>query len=144
MASGGSSATWYKDAPEWLLEARKDIGTYEKLPNGKSNPKVLKWFAESGHSWVKNAITTPWCAAWTGAKLKAGGFGCTGSLMARSHLDFGAPVKGEPQIGDLCVTWRDSVWAHVEAAFADVQAGQRAQPTIAGLIAELPAIVWPD
>jgi hypothetical protein len=39
--------------------------------------------------------------------------------------------------------WRDQVWAYAYAELAKVQAGQRQQPTVADLIAELPAITWP-
>jgi len=39
--------------------------------------------------------------------------------------------------------WRDAVWTYAYAELAKVQAGQRAQPTVTDLIAELPAIIWP-
>jgi len=41
------------------------------------------------------------------------------------------------------VAWRDAVWAHAIAALEDVQAGTRAVPDAAELIAELPEIAWP-
>ncbi len=41
------------------------------------------------------------------------------------------------------VAWRDAVWAYAYAELAKVMAGERAQPTIDVLIAELPAMVWP-
>jgi hypothetical protein len=41
------------------------------------------------------------------------------------------------------VTWRDQVWVYAYTELAKVQAGQRPQPTIENLIAELPAITWP-
>ena len=39
--------------------------------------------------------------------------------------------------------WRDAVWAYAYGELAKVMAGERAQPTIGVLIAELPAMVWP-
>ena len=42
----------------------------------------------------------------------------------------------------LCV-WRSLVWAHCYQVLADVQAGTRAIPTAAQLIAELPALDLP-
>lgn len=42
------------------------------------------------------------------------------------------------------VAWRDEVWAYVLVELAKVQAGQRAQPTIPELIAELPTIKGPE
>jgi hypothetical protein len=41
------------------------------------------------------------------------------------------------------ISWRDSVWAHVFAQLALVESGQRPEPTVAALVAELPPIVWP-
>lgn len=41
------------------------------------------------------------------------------------------------------IAWRDAVWAYAYAQLAAVQAGQRAQPTVAEILAELPAITWP-
>ena len=41
------------------------------------------------------------------------------------------------------IAWRDQVWIYAYTELAKVQGGQRAVPTIDGLIAELPAIQWP-
>jgi hypothetical protein len=41
------------------------------------------------------------------------------------------------------VPWRDAVWVYAFAELDKVQNGQRPQPSIAEIIAELPAIVWP-
>lgn len=40
-------------------------------------------------------------------------------------------------------TWRDAAWAHCYQAMADVQNNLRQPPTVAELVAELPAMVWP-
>lgn len=40
------------------------------------------------------------------------------------------------------VAWRSAVWATVFAALSEVQSGKRQVPTVAELIAELPAIEW--
>jgi hypothetical protein len=42
------------------------------------------------------------------------------------------------------VTWRDSVWVYVYTKLALVEAEARTQPTVAGLVEELPAIEWPE
>lgn len=42
------------------------------------------------------------------------------------------------------VAWRDAVWLYAHAQLAAVQAQEREQPTVEGLIAELPEIVWPE
>lgn len=41
------------------------------------------------------------------------------------------------------VAWRDSVLRHAYEQFAAVQGGARTQPTIAGMVSELPTISWP-
>jgi len=40
------------------------------------------------------------------------------------------------------IAWRDQVWAYSYAQLAEVEAGQREQPSIADFIVELPAIEW--
>lgn len=41
------------------------------------------------------------------------------------------------------VTWRDAVWSHALAELDKVLSGEREQPTVEALIAELPKLVWP-
>lgn len=41
------------------------------------------------------------------------------------------------------VAWRDAVWAYAYQELARVMGGERAQPTVAEIIAELPLISWP-
>lgn len=41
------------------------------------------------------------------------------------------------------VAWRDAVWACAYAELDKVQAGEREQPSVAEIIAELPAMIWP-
>lgn len=52
-------------------------------------------------------------------------------------------VPGWAEEAAAFVAWRDAVWMHVFAQLALVQSGERTQPTVADLIAELPAISWP-
>jgi hypothetical protein len=40
-------------------------------------------------------------------------------------------------------SWRSAVWTYATAELGRVMAGERAQPTVAEFIAELPAFVWP-
>ena len=41
------------------------------------------------------------------------------------------------------VAWRDEVWAYAYQELARVMAGDREQPTVGAMLAELPAISWP-
>ena len=78
------------------------------------NPTIVGWFAEIGHSWVKDDEMA-WCACFVNACLKRAGFPHTGKLNARSFLDYGEGVT-EPKIGDLVVLWRkgrSSVYGHI-------------------------------
>jgi hypothetical protein len=42
------------------------------------------------------------------------------------------------------IAWRDQVWEQAYVKMASVQAGQIPQPTVADVVASLPAIVWPS
>ena len=41
------------------------------------------------------------------------------------------------------VAWRDAVWTYAYQELARVQGGERTQPSVAEIIAELPLISWP-
>lgn len=58
------------------------------------------------------------------------------SYAASTHTKYG------PE-GRACLAWREVCWDYCYQVLADVQAGIRAIPTTAGLVAELPAMVWP-
>jgi len=45
--------------------------------------------------------------------------------------------------GQAGVEWRDAVWAYCYNALNDVSEGLRTQPTVEGLVAELPQMTWP-
>lgn len=57
------------------------------------------------------------------------------------------PGDPDPQYnadGRAARAWRSAVWRYVNAELDKVLAGERAQPSVAELIAELPVIVWPE
>lgn len=66
--------------------AQKDIGTWEWADG--HNPKVVQYFHDVGHEWVKDDETA-WCAAFVGAMLKRAGMPHTGKLNARSYCEWG-------------------------------------------------------
>lgn len=45
--------------------------------------------------------------------------------------------------GQAGVAWRDAAWAKCYEVLTAVGAGTRTQPTVAELLAELPAMDWP-
>lgn len=81
--------------------ARKEIGTWEWADG--HNPKIVKWFADAGHSWVTDDETA-WCAAFVGAMLKAANQPNTGKLNARSYLDLGEVIDlPQAREGDIVI-----------------------------------------
>ena len=86
--------------------AKKDLGTWEW--GDGHNPKVVQYFKDVGHGWVKDDETA-WCAAFVGAMLKRAGMPHTGKLNARSYKDWGDPIDIEhAEPGDIVVFWRES------------------------------------
>lgn len=85
--------------------ALKDLGTWEWGEG--ANPKIIQYFKDVGHAWVKEDETA-WCAAFVGAMLKRSGEAHTGALDARSYLKWGKGVD-EPKEGDVVVFWRQNV-----------------------------------
>lgn len=91
---------------EFLKIGFGEIGT--KGISGEShNQKIVNYFNEIGHTWVKDDETA-WCAAFlswvfqktTGEKLNL--------ISARAFLNIGkATVK--PELGDIAVFWREAV-----------------------------------
>lgn len=66
--------------------------------------------------------------------------GYDGVLSAASYAAVAGPFQAE---GVSFAAWRSACWAHCYAVLADVQAQTRPQPTVADLLAELPARVLP-
>jgi uncharacterized protein (TIGR02594 family) len=89
--------------------ALKEVGTVEWAEG--SNPKVVAYYRDAGHSEVKDDAVA-WCAAFVGAMLKRAGYPNTGSLAARSYLNWGEAVDPQKaQLGDICVFQRGgSTW----------------------------------
>ncbi len=70
------------------------------------NPKVLKYFKETGHSWI-NDDETAWCSAFMNWVAMTAGAKTSGKLNARSWLSVGKEVES-PEKGDVAVFWRGS------------------------------------
>jgi len=89
--------------PTWMPIAQSYVGT-DEIRGSKDNPVIVKYFDDVGHGWVKDD-ETPWCAAFVGAVLEESGHKSSGSLAARSYLDWGHKVD-RPKYGDIVVFWR--------------------------------------
>lgn len=82
------------DIPLWLKLALHEVGTKE-TPGRKNNPVVQNYYHDAVNA-HNMADEVPWCAAFVGAMLKRAGFKPSGSLMARSYLNWGIPVEAKP------------------------------------------------
>ena len=91
--------------PKWLELAWRDDGVREKK-GSLSNPTVMRYYRDVGADWVKGDDVA-WCAAFVGSCLERGGAGSTRSLMARSYLKWGRPLK-YPKNGAVAVFSRGS------------------------------------
>lgn len=90
--------------------ARSTIGL-----NETTGRHALVSFLRNGGVNIDPTVT-PWCAGWANAALTQAGMVGTGSLAARSFLNWGEPVA-EPQIGDVVVLSRGSNPAHGHVGF---------------------------
>lgn len=84
----------------------KSYNGLREIKGKEHNPEILSWFAQVGHSWVKDDETA-WCAAFVGAMLEHGGLPSTRKLNARSYLKWGEVVPlSEAQPGDVVIFTR--------------------------------------
>lgn len=82
---------------------------------GRNNhPEVLGNFFQKSLGQKVDPMTTPYCAAFANSVLQSTGHGGTGSLAARSFLNYGTPTN-TPSQGDVVVLNRgnDGVHGHV-------------------------------
>jgi len=88
--------------------AEKEIGTVE-WRNG-DNPKIVAYFRDAGHAWVKDDETA-WCAAFACAMIERAGYDSPKKLNARSFLEWGEPVSlAGAKKGDVVVFSRGEPW----------------------------------
>lgn len=89
--------------PSWLGHARSWIGLHER-PGTAAEMSILEFYTDAGHSGVVDDAV-PWCAAFVGACLARSGVAPTGSLRARSYLDWGEVIDDE-RLGAVVVLSR--------------------------------------
>lgn len=68
------------------------------------NPEVLKYFHETGYTFIDHD-ETPWCAAFLNWVLKKCNIETKNKLNARSFLEIGQAIDS-PSLGDIVVLWR--------------------------------------
>lgn len=83
-----------------ITEANKWYGSHARI-----NRKELENYMMSANNGIVDPLRTPWCAAFANAVLANLGYQGTDSLLARSFLHWGIPVK-HPKKGDIVVLTR--------------------------------------
>jgi uncharacterized protein (TIGR02594 family) len=74
-----------------LLEiAKGELGTKE-IPGPQSNPRILQYAKDQGIKGYTNDDTA-WCALFAGWVIHKAGYKPTGSLRAKSYLEWGVPA----------------------------------------------------
>jgi uncharacterized protein (TIGR02594 family) len=91
------------DQPAWMAEAWPQLGVRE-VPGRRHSRDVLEFFRDAGRDDVARD-EVPWCAAFVGACLERADRPGTGSLLARSYLDWGR-VLAAPRLGAIVVLSR--------------------------------------
>ena len=79
------------DQPKWLDEAWRELGQRERQ-GGQDNPRIIALYRDAGHGEIGHDETA-WCAAFAGACLARAGHKNSGSLMARSYLNWGEALS---------------------------------------------------
>jgi len=91
--------------PAWMEAAWAELGQREVAGAG-DNPRIVALYRDAGHPGQRHDEVA-WCAAFVGASLKRAGVTGTGSLRARSYLDWGVPLASG-QLGAIAVFSRGS------------------------------------
>ena len=89
---------------ELIQAALNEIGVKELKGPVENTPRILEYFWEIGHTWVKNDETA-WCSAVHNFIHKTNGYEYSDALDARSWLKFGTSIT-HPQMGDTVIFWR--------------------------------------
>jgi uncharacterized protein (TIGR02594 family) len=76
------------------------IGLHETAGKG-ATAEIVGMYAKAGHPEV-TSDEVPWCAAFVGACLKDAGLPNTGSLLARSYLEYGTKLDS-PKVGCIAI-----------------------------------------
>ena len=110
------------EQPPWLAAAWTEFGATEG-EGSSDNPAIVQYAHEIGQGSVAHDETA-WCAAFVGAMLARGERSHTGSLLARSYLNWGVKLSAA-QLGAIAILERpgDSNAGHV--GFVVGLAGER-------------------
>lgn len=86
----------------WLKLAYAELGTKE-IPGPDSNPTVEQYYRDAVKQSFRDDV--PWCAAFVGSMLRRAGYASSGSLWARSYLNWGVRLN-DPKPGAITILSR--------------------------------------
>ena len=100
------------EQPAWLAAAWAEFGVTER-EGSSDNPAIVQYAHGIGQGSVAHDETA-WCAAFAGAMLARGGQSHTGSLLARSYLNWGVELS-VARLGAIAILERpgDAIAGHV-------------------------------
>lgn len=90
--------------PVWYELAIRELGQKE-IPGAAHNARILEYHKATTLKATTDEVA--WCSSfmnWLFMKCKIKG---TNSAAARSWLSWGKSVLKDPQIGDVCIFWRE-------------------------------------
>lgn len=103
-------------APRMLVEGLKTFGTLEG-PGAEDNPVIMGWAKEVGVPRIADVFTSDaiaWCGLWMAVIAHRSAKPVNpNALWARSWLNWGNKVSGEPKLGDVLVFRRGETSGHV-------------------------------
>jgi uncharacterized protein (TIGR02594 family) len=102
--------------PDWLLCARRELGTKERAGEHADNPRVVEYLSATRIQPAMQHDETPWCAAFVSWVLEQSGIRSTRSAAARSYLSWGQALD-EPRRGCVIVLSRTEAPAHGHVGF---------------------------
>ena len=115
-----------------------------KIVNGQAVPRTeaeIAWLAALQAAASAPRVEDFQRAIEAHVDAKAREKGYSSAVSCASYAISTNPTYGAEALA--FIAWRDAVWVYALAELAKVQGGQRTAPTVADLISELPAMVWP-
>lgn len=89
--------------PPWLITAQSEAGVRTFAP-GASNPRITTYHDHTNLRGYDDKAS--WCSSFVNWALAQVGIAGTGSALARSWLEWGAPLA-EPRLGCIAVLSRE-------------------------------------
>ncbi len=87
----------------WMPIAEQEIGV-ARYPAGQSNPRITQYHENTNIRGYDDKVA--WCSSFANWCMQQAGIAGTGSALARSWLEWGAPLQ-QPRPGCVVIVTRD-------------------------------------